>query len=448
MSMLMFNAFVMNTGSHYHHGLWRHPSARQSEFNDVKLWIELARLLEDGKFDTIFFADVVGLHGPLDGDYDVNVREGLQIPSNDPSVLISALAVNTEHLGLAFTSSIMQAHPFEFARRISTLDHISSGRVAWNIVTSAQENAARNFGFPRLTPHDERYEWAVEYLEVLFKLWEKSWENDALLKDRDRGIFADPAKVHKINHLGKRYSVEGPHLTSPSPQRTPVLFQAGSSSAGQGFAARYAEGQFIVAPNSEVARENIRSTRALAESYGRRGEDIRFFQGMSFVIGSTEEEALRKEKEYEAYYSPEAFLAHASIGVTDGGRPFPAGMLLRDIKTNGVQSRIDMVRKIVPDREPTVGDLGRLVGRRVPRLVGTPEMIANMLDDWRAAGIDGVNVMDWMLPGSFQEFVDHLMPVLRERGLAKRDYQKGTLRQKMFGRDHLDATHPGAAFRN
>jgi FMN-dependent oxidoreductase (nitrilotriacetate monooxygenase family) len=276
MTALLFNAFVMNTGSHIQHGLWRHPEARQADFNDIEVWIELAKTLEAGLFDAAFFADVVGLYGPVGGDYSVNVREGLQIPSNDPSVLLSALAVHTEHLGLAFTSSVLQAHPFEFARRTSTLDHISKGRIAWNIVTSTQENAARNFGFDRLTEHDERYEWADEYLEVVYKLWEGSWDDDALLKDRQRGVFSDHSRIHKIHHVGKRYRVEGPHLPSPSPQRTPLLFQAGSSPAGRAFAARNAEAQFISTPNPEAARELISETRDLAEKGGTtpRGHQV------------------------------------------------------------------------------------------------------------------------------------------------------------------------------
>lgn len=305
MTALLFNAFVMNTGSHIQHGLWRHPEARQADFNDVDVWIELARTLEAGLFDAAFFADVVGLYGPVGGDYTVNVREGLQIPSNDPSVLLSALAVHTEHLGLAFTSSVLQAHPFEFARRASTLDHISKGRIAWNIVTSTQENAARNFGFDRLTEHDERYEWAQEYLDVVYKLWEGSWDDGALLKDRHNGVFSDHSRIH---HVGKRYRVEGPHLPSPSPQRTPLLFQAGSSPAGRAFAARNAEAQFISTPNPEAARELIAETRDLAEKAGRRREDIKFFQGFAFVIGSTEEEARRKEAELDSYVSVEGFL--------------------------------------------------------------------------------------------------------------------------------------------
>lgn len=448
MTALAFNAFVMNTVSHIQHGLWRHPDAQQADFEDVNVWIELARTLEAGLFDAIFFADVVGVYGPVGGDYTVNAREGLQIPSNDPSVLLSALAVNTEHLGLAFTSSVLQAHPFEFARRASTLDHISKGRVALNIVTSTMENAARNFGLDRLTAHDERYVWAEEYLEVAFKLWEGSWEDDALRKDRSRGVFSDASRIHRINHVGKRYRVEGPHLPSPSPQRTPLLFQAGSSPAGRAFAARNAEAQFISTPNPQTAKELITETRDLAERAGRRRDDIKFFQGFAFVIGSTEAEAKRKEAELDSYLSVDGFLAHSNLGVSqDDGRPLPPETLLKDIETNGGRSHIEWLRKRDPNREPTVGDLGQLVSKRHPRLVGTPEQIADALALWQQAGIDGVNLINWIIPGSYQEFNAHLLPELQRRGLAKREYAPGTLRRKLFGRDRLDERHPGARWR-
>ncbi|MFG1480059.1 NtaA/DmoA family FMN-dependent monooxygenase [Xanthobacter sp. V4C-4] len=448
MSELIFNAFVMNTASHIQHGQWRHPDARQHDFNDVRLWIELGRTLEAGLFDAIFFADVVGLYGPLHGDHAVNAREGLQIPSNDPSVLLSAIAVNTEHLGLALTSSVLQAHPFEFARRASTLDHISNGRLAWNIVTSTQENAARNFGFERLVEHDARYHWAEEYTDVAYKLWEGSWDEGALLRDKARGLFADPERIHKIFHVGKRYRVEGPHLPSPSPQRTPFLFQAGSSPAGRRFAARHAEGQFISAPNPSAAAALIGETRTLARDFGRDPGDIKFLQGFAFVIGSTEEEARRKEAELDQYVSIDGFLAHANLGVSqDTGEPYPPETLLADIKTNGGRSHIEWLRQAHPGREPTVGDLARLVARRHQRLVGTPQSLADQLTEWQQAGIDGVNVINWHLPGSYQEFNAHLLPELQKRGLAKRDYRPGTLREKLTGRARLPASHPAARYR-
>ena len=238
---LRFSAFVMNTTSHILHGAWRLPEARQTDFHSLEHWVSLAQTLERGKFDYIFFADVVGLYDDYRGSWEKFVESGLQIPSNDPLVLASALASHTEHLGIAITSSILQEHPFDFARKISTLDHVSRGRIAWNIVTSLSDNAWRNFGYDGRTPHDDRYEWAQEYVDVVYKLWEGSWDDDALVQDKASGVHADVDKVHKIHHDGTRYRVEGPHLVAPSPQRTPVLFQAGSSSAGRRFAARNAE---------------------------------------------------------------------------------------------------------------------------------------------------------------------------------------------------------------
>lgn len=446
MARLKFNAFVMNTASHIQHGQWRHPDSQQVHFNDVDFWINLAKTLERGKFDAMFFADVVGLYGPIDSSYAINAREGLQIPSNDPLVLLSALAVHTEHLGLALTSSVLQAHPFDFARKISTLDHLSKGRIGWNIVTSSLDNSARNFGQHELTEHDERYAWAAEYVDVVYKLWEGSWDDGALVMDRERGVFADASKIHKINHVGPRYRVEGPHLPSPSPQRTPLLFQAGSSQAGRRFAAAHAEAQFIIAPNPQVAAELTRETRALAVLAGRQPQDIQFFQGFSFITGSTEAEVRQSEAEYNEYVSREGFLTHHNFSVDRYGKPYPADTPLASIQTNAGQSHLEWLSKSVPGRAPTVADLADLLSRR-SRLVGTPEQIADQLEAWQQAGIDGVNVINWRLPGSYELFIDEILPVLRRRGLAQSEYEPGTLRQKLFGADRLNSRHPAARYR-
>ncbi|MGM7666396.1 LLM class flavin-dependent oxidoreductase [Microbacterium sp. A93] len=442
---LHFNAFVMNTTSHIHHGQWRRPDAGQTEFTDVNTWINLAQTLEAAKFDAMFFADVVGHYGDADADYSVYVNEGLQIPSNDPTVLLGALAVSTEHIGLATTSNVFQSHPFQFARQLSTLDHISGGRIAWNIVTGTQDNGSRNFGLPRLTDHAERYAWAAEYVDVTYKLWEGSWDEDAVVKDRDGSRYSDPAKVHKINHVGQRYSVEGPHLPPPSPQRTPLLYQAGSSASGRDFAARNAEAVFIIAANPEIARQQIEDTRRRAVEAGRAPEDIKFFQGLSFVIGETEEEAQRKLAEYEQYASVDGYLAHAAL-VDPEGRVYPPETPLKDLETNTQRGFSEWVSKAITDREPVVADIAWR-SHRNNRIVGTPEQIADHLQEWQAAGVDGINVINWVIPGSFEEFADQVLPVLRERGLAQTEYTLGTLRQKLFGRDRLPHTHPAAQYR-
>jgi len=262
---LRFNAFSMNCVSHIHHGQWVRPDTRQMDYTDLETWVELAQLLERGKFDALFLADVVGTYDSYRGSRDVSVSEGLQIPVNDPSLLIPAMAYATDDLGFAFTHSVLQEHPFNFARRISTLDHLTDGRVAWNIVTSYLENAARNLGYGTLPPHEERYARADEYVEVLYKLLEGSWEDDAVIRDVERRIYADPAKIHDIDHVGAHYDVVGPHLAEPSLQRVPVLFQAGASDFGREFAARNAEAIFIAGRTPQGARAHVEDVRARAK---------------------------------------------------------------------------------------------------------------------------------------------------------------------------------------
>ncbi len=444
---LRFAAFVMNTTGHIIQGTWRRPGARQTDFNDLEHWVGLARTLERGKFDAIFFADVVGLYAPYRGDERKYFEAGLQVPSNDPSVLASALAYATEHLGIAFTASILQEHPFNFARRVSTLDHASKGRIAWNIVTNYLPNASRNFGLDGLTAHDERYAWADEYVEVTYKLWEGSWDEDALLRDRAGGIHADYDRVHRINHVGPRYRVEGPHLVSPTPQRTPLLFQAGASEAGRSFAARNAEAVFIQAPNLEAAARDTADIRTRAVEYGRRPEDLKFFQGLYVVPASTEAEALRKAAELDEWIDYDAQLSHMSgaVGIDFGHEDLDTP--LGELRTEGVQSIVGWIKDLVPDRPATLRDVAHYTATN-GRIVGTPEQIADGLARWQAAGVDGVNLVNAEIPGSYEGFVEHVAPVLQDRGLMQRDYAEGTLRRKLFGAgDRLPDRHPAARFR-
>jgi FMN-dependent oxidoreductase (nitrilotriacetate monooxygenase family) len=437
----------MNTTGHIVQGTWRRPSARQTDFNSLDLWVDLAKTLERGRFDAIFFADVVGLYAPYRGDERKYFEAGLQVPSNDPSVLVSAIAYATEHLGIAFTASILQEHPFNFARRVSTLDHATGGRVAWNIVTNYLPNASRNFGLDGLTEHDERYAWADEYVDVTYKLWEGSWDDDALVQDRRGGVHADYDKVHRINHEGPRYKVEGPHLVAPSPQRTPLLFQAGASEAGRTFAARNAEAVFIQSPNPASAGRDTADIRARAVAHGRRADDVKFFQGLLVVPGSTEEEARRLAAELDEWIDYDAQLAHMSgaVGIDFGHEDLdkPVG----ELRTEGVQSIVGWIKDLVPDRPATLRDVAHYTATN-NRIVGTPEQIADALEVWRAAGVDGVNLVNAEIPGSYEDFVDHVVPVLRERGLAQSEYAEGTLRHKLFGRgDRLPDRHPATRHR-
>jgi FMN-dependent oxidoreductase (nitrilotriacetate monooxygenase family) len=445
---LRFNAFAMNCVSHIHHGQWRRADTRQLEYASLDPWVELAQVLERGRFDALFLADVIGTYDSYRGSRDPAVIEGLQIPVNDPSLLIPALALGTEHLGFAFTSSVLQEHPFNFARRIATLDHLTGGRVAWNIVTSYLETAGRNLGHGGLPPHDERYARADEYLDILYKLLEGSWEDDAVLADVERGIYADPAKIHDIDHRGRFYpDVVGPHLSEPSPQRTPVLFQAGSSERGREFAAKHAEAVFIAARNKQGAKIQVDDVRTRAARNGRDPGDILFYQGLSVVVGGTEEEARRKEAEIEAYASDEGYAAHmaGNLGIDLSAIDLDAP--IGELPEANVQGVVRGFIEAAPDRTWRFGDLLKFIVDL--RVVGTPEQIADELQEWADAGVDGINLMYHTTPGSFVDFVDGVTPVLQERGLQQREYAPGTLREKLTGGGEakLSARHPGAAYR-
>ncbi|MFB2552578.1 NtaA/DmoA family FMN-dependent monooxygenase [Ensifer soli] len=445
---LIFNGFSMNVVSHIYHGLWRHPQARQAEFNDLDYWVDVLKVFERGKFDNFFVADVIGVDPIYRGSWDTFVREAVQIPVNDSSTLIGALIHATRNIGLTFTSSILQDHPFSFARRVSTLDHLSKGRIGWNIVTSVSHNAAQNFGFDRIVPHDERYAWAAEYVDVVYKLWEGSWDEGAVIADRAANLYADPSKVHRIHHDSKRYKVLGPHLTQPSRQRTPVLFQAGSSKAGRAFAAANAEGTFIMSLNPESARKLVETVNAQVEAAGRKAGDLKYIQGLSFVVGSTIDEAKRKARDLDDYASTDGNLAHISrdlgidLGLLDPDRP------VSELEIEGVQGYVAYYEEAFPGQKPRVRDLANALAYNT-RIVGTPDSIADTLQEWRDAGVDGVNLIYQTSPATYVDFVDHVTPLLQQRGLAQSEYADGTLRERLFDDSGptLNDRHPAAAYR-
>jgi FMN-dependent oxidoreductase (nitrilotriacetate monooxygenase family) len=445
---LRFNAFAMNCVSHIHHGQWVRSDTRQMEYASLDPWVELAQILERGKFDALFLADVIGTYDSYGGSRDAAVEEGLQIPVNDPSLLIPAMAYATDDLGFAFTHSVLQEHPFNFARRVSTLDHLTDGRVAWNIVTSYLNNAARNLGYGSLPAHADRYRRAEEYVQVLYKLLEGSWEDDAVIRDLENRIYADPAKIHDIDHVGEFYDVVGPHLAEPSPQRTPLLFQAGASEEGRDFASRNAEAIFIPGTSPEIARHNVDDVRARAARVGRDPSDILFFTGFTFVVGGTEEEAKRKAREFDETASARGYAAHMGGGMgvdlAEIGLDTPVGELEQYNSRGWLKSLIEAA----PDKTWTFGDVLKLRGAN--RVVGTPEQIADRLEELADAGVDGINVTYYTSPGSFVDFIDGVTPVLQERGLAQREYTPGTLREKLSDGESgplLNERHPGAAIR-
>ena len=445
---MLLNAFSMNCVSHIQHGLWVRDDTRQLEYTQLDPWVELAQILEKGCFDALFLADVVGVYDTYRGGAETSITEGMQVPSNDPALLIPTMAHATENLGFAVTSSVLQTHPFSLARQMSTLDHLTRGRIAWNIVTSYLQNAGTNFGLGGLPSHDERYDLADEYLEVTYKLWEGSWEDDAVLGDTERGIYADPAKVHPIDHVGKHYEVAGPHLSEPSPQRTPLLFQAGSSTRGRRFAAKHAECIFITGSRESLSGEAsvIKDVRAQAAGLGRRPEDILFFPGVSPVVGGTEAEAKAKEAEYIEQFNTEGSLAHMSGSIGVDLAAIDLDLPLETIDSNAMRGSIKALIESTPNKTQTFRDLVR---NRFARqfLTGAPEQIADALQEWQEIGADGFNIVYSVTPGTFVDFIDGVVPVLQARGLVQREYSPGPLRQKIFGDPKLPERHAAAAYR-
>lgn len=448
---IYFNAFHMNCVVHQSPGLWVRPEDQMERYTALDTWVELARLLERGRFDSLFLADVIGPYDVYRGNREAALTQAAQIPVNDPMLLIPAMAHVTDHLGFAFTSSTLQYHPFIFARLISTLDHLTKGRIAWNIVTSYLDSSARSLGQPALLPHDERYDVAEEYMQVCYKLWEGSWQDDAVLKDRELGIYADPAKVHDIHHDGKYFSSHGCHLTEPSPQRTPVLFQAGGSPRGREFAARHAECVFVSGLNPGKVGESIMHTREQARQLGRDPSDILFFLYAKVITADSEAAVQRKYADYLENVRYDGALALLSGWAGIDFSKYEMDQPIEYVETNAVRALMQPFANRDSDRKWTLRELVKLVGLSGggPLLMGTPEQLADTFQKWVDAGVDGFNLAYMVTPGSFVDFVDGVAPILQHRGLMQRDYQEGTLREKLMGpgRARLRDPHPAVQYR-
>ncbi len=449
---IRFNAFDMNCVAHQSSGLWRHPDDRSRQYNTIGYWTGLAQLLERGRFDGLFIADVLGTYDVYGGDRTAAVRNGAQVPVNDPILLVSAMAAVTEHLGFGITAGTAFEHPYPFARRMTTLDHLTEGRVGWNVVTGYLPSAARNMGQDDQLAHDDRYDHADEYLEVLYKLWEGSWEDDAVVEDRERGVFADPAKVHDIGHEGRFFSVPGAHISEPSPQRTPVIYQAGASPRGVAFASQHAEAIFVAAPSKEVLAATVRRIRDALEAAGRDRYAARIYTLVTIITGATDEEAIAKEAEYRSYASEEGALVFMSGWMGVDLAAYDPADPVGDVESNAIQSVLHHLQAEADlGREWSVGDLGRhsAIGGLGPTIVGGGEAVADALQQWVAeTDVDGFNLAYAVTPGTWEDVIEHVLPVLRERGVYPDEYEPGTLRQKLHGRgDRLPDEHRGAGHR-
>jgi alkanesulfonate monooxygenase len=409
----------------------------------------LAKTLERGKFDGIFLADVLGIYDVYGGSPDAALRHAVQVPVNDPVLLIPAMAAVTEHLGFGVTCTLSYEPPYPLARRMSTLDHLTKGRVGWNIVTGYLNSAATGMGLAEQPRHDRRYDVAEEYMQIVYRLWEESWDDDAVSRDRAGRVFADPAKIRRIDHRGEFYRVDAIHLCEPSPQRTPVLYQAGASTRGRAFAAAHAECIFINGPTPQVVAPQVADLRRRAGANGRDPADILVFTLATVITGRSEAEARAKYAEYRRYADYEAALALFSGWTGVDFSKYRPEDELRYIETEAMRSALESFTSADPNRVWTVRELAEhvAIGGRGPLFVGSPQQIADTLIGWvEATGVDGFNLAYAVTPESFEDFVALVVPELQRRGAYKHDYRAGTLREKLFGagRARLRPPHPAA----
>ncbi|MFE5934933.1 LLM class flavin-dependent oxidoreductase [Streptomyces sp. NPDC056470] len=421
---LHLNAFLMNAG--HHDAAWRHPRTQPERVTDLRYFQQLARTAERGLLDSVFLADGLALWG--------NARYNA-LGGFEPLTLLSALAAVTEHVGLIATVSTTFNEPFHTARKFASLDHISGGRAGWNIVTSGTVNEARNFGQEEHLEHRLRYERAREFVEVATKLWD-SWEDDAILLDRERGIYADTDRVRTIDHRGEHFGVQGPLNVPRSPQGHPLLVQAGSSEDGKEFAAQYAEAVFTAQQTLADGQAFYKDLKSRLARHGRGEDQLLVLPGIAPVIGSTEAEARALEQELTELQIPEYGLAQLSgmLGTDLTGVPLdgPLPELPEERDINGNKSRFTLVADIARRDGLTVRQLiARLGAGRGHRVfAGTPEQIADELQEWFTQGAaDGFNIMPPLLPSGLEDFVDQVVPILQRRGLFRTEYSGRTLRE-------------------
>jgi len=449
---IRLNAFAMNCVAHQSPGLWTHPRDRTADYNKLSYWIDLAKTLERGRFDGLFLADVLGVYDVYGNSPDAALRNATQTPANEPMMLIPAMAAVTEHLGFGVTSNLSFEPPYPFARRMSTLDHLTNGRVGWNVVTGYLDSAARGAGKDKQIAHDDRYDVADDYMELVYKLWEGSWEDGAVLRDRTSGIFTDPAKVHKVTHEGAHYRLDAIHLSEPSPQRTPVLYQAGTSPRGRQFAASHAECVFMSGPSAKVIAPRVAAIREAAAKAGRNPAEILMFSMFTIILGRTEAEAIAKYADYRSHISTEGALALMSGWTGVDFSTYALDQQVRHVQNDAGRSAMDNITRADPDRVWTVREVAEHVGIGGigPVSVGTPEKVADDIEAWfEQTGVDGLNVAFAVSPGDFEDIADMLVPELTRRGRYKPAYQEGTLREKLFGsgRARLSAPHPAVQYR-
>ena len=412
---------------------WAHPESTQgTEFARPEFWQRIARALERGRFDGLFLADTLSVYDLYRDGYEPTVKYAVVCPQHDPVVLIPVMALATRHLGFATTMSTNAYHPYVLARTMATLDHLTGGRIGWNVVTGISRSEYRNLSMADWLPHDERYDRADEYLDLCNQLW-ASWEPDAVIADAARGVFADPTKVHRVNFQGTYFSSAGPLVAMPSPQGRPVIFQAGSSGRGRDFAARHAEVVFSIQLHARAMRAHGDDLRSRAEQLGRSPDEIKITYGVQAFVGETEAQARELQQEMVERIPLEAALARLSSSLGFDFSTVPIDEPLGQIRTEASQGLVTALTTLFGG-SMTVREAALRWGASVgmPQVVGTPEQVADQLEALHEeGGGDGFNLTPTYTPGSFDVFVDTVIPILQDRGLVRREYTAQTFREQL-----------------
>lgn len=429
---IRLNALDQTTPSFLAFGMWAHPRDRALDYTSLDYWLDYARLLERGKFDALFLADILGVPDVYQNSPKAAFRSGALAPSLDPAVIVSAMASVTKNLGFAITGSASYEPPYLFARRMATLDHLTGGRLGWNIVTGFLESGARAMGHDGLQPHDERYAAADEFMELIRALMVDSW-GDAVKRDRETGIFADADKVNIVDHQGKYHRVYGAGPTEPSPQGMPTLFQAGGSPRGRDFAATHAEGIFINGPKIAGVGEQVSDIRARAAEKGRDPQALKFFAGASIIVAETEAGVEALKSDYSRYSSVEGMLAQISAALGIDLSQYPLDEPIQYRETDAARSQLKILTRKGQVTIRQMAEKMILSGRNVT-MFGTPSQVADTMTQWvEEAGVDGFNVSRIVAHETMEAVVELLVPELQERGLYKTEYSGGTLREKLTG---------------
>jgi FMN-dependent oxidoreductase (nitrilotriacetate monooxygenase family) len=423
------------------HGGWRHPRAG-GDLLSAEYYRNLGRLLEEGRFDMVFLADILAVPDRLGDSLDSQLRYGaLGALRLDPLVVLSIIAGATKHIGLAGSLSATYFEPYILARALATLDHLSDGRAAWNIVTSFQDAEARNFGRTRQLSREQRYDRADEFMQVVCGLWD-SWEDGALVRDRDAPLFADPARVHRVDHAGEWFNVRGPLNISRSPQGRPVFVQAGASDRGRDFAARWAEVIFVTPGDPDLAREFRMDLRTRAARFGRDPDTLKVLPGIAPVVAESLEAAEAEQELLSALSLPEAGLSTLSYHLGIDLSLLPQNEVLPEhLQAPGVEGHYREVVELTHRTGLTVSQLGQRygAGRTTLGFTGTPVSVADRMQEWQEAGAcDGFMLQIPYFPGGLESVVRLLVPELQRRGLFRTEYTGATLR------DHLGLARPSA----